>query len=71
MSCMAHIYFLAPLSPTYDCTPKILPPFTILSTTDRVCAGVKYTTTSLREMLGRFLSRFLKVVTCDRDGAAT
>lgn len=46
MSCMAHSYFLAPRSPTYDCTPKILPPFTILSTIDGVCAGVKYTATS-------------------------
>lgn len=59
MSCMAHSYFLAPRSPTYDCTPKILPPFTILFTMDRVCAGVRYTTTSLRMMLGIFLSRIL------------
>ncbi len=35
------------------------PPFTILSNMDRVCAGVKYTTTSLREKLGTFLSRSL------------
>lgn len=39
--CMARSYFLAPLSPTFDCTPLKTPPFTILSTTDTQCAGVQ------------------------------